>query len=173
VRRSEAEDDPSVVQLIAAGVHTHNDKIVVLERESQDKKAASYGRRTLWVGCHLDIKTPDLLATATDCLNRRIQQDLHLWSRPELEFLGLAWDKTQQETQHLGLIFRAPILNDYVANHLKNKQFKKMGRSGRIKSVFMTQEEIVSGLDDLDLEPWSRHIARNINLTQSREDSTS
>jgi len=164
VRRSEAETSGLLVQLIAAGIHTHKDKIVVLERDSRDTKTTDYGRRTLWLGCHVDSQLPDPLAASIECLNKRIQQDLHLSTRPPVEFLGLSWDGNQPDTQHLGLIFRAPLPSDYVADHLRDKQFKKMGRSGPMKSVFMTQEEIVSGLAELDLEPWSKYVARNINL---------
>jgi predicted NUDIX family phosphoesterase/predicted ATPase len=169
-QRSKAESDREVVQLIAAGIHTHKDRILVLERESRDKKTASYGRRTLWIGCHIDVPGDDLRASAVECLDRRIQQDLHLATHPEVELLGLAWDKTQQESQHVGVMFRAPVSNDYVAGHLQHKQFKKMGRSGRIKSAFMTQQEIVTGLADLDLEPWSEHMARNIRLAPSTKE---
>jgi len=69
-------------------------------------------------------------------------------------------------------MFRAPVSSDHVAEHLKDKQFKKMGRAGRLKSLFMTQEEIVTGLDDLDLEPWSRYMVRNIKLTVIDKDVT-
>jgi predicted NUDIX family phosphoesterase len=172
VSRSEAEASDAVVQLIAAGIHTHKDKVVVLERDPRDTKTTNYGRRTLWVGCHIDSKLPDPLDASIECLNRRIQQDLHLWTRPQVEFLGLSWDHTQSDTQHLGLIFRAPIVSDYVADHLRDKQFKRMGRSGSIKSVFMTQEAIVSGLAELDLEPWSKYVARNISLTHATQGST-
>jgi predicted NUDIX family phosphoesterase/thymidylate kinase len=169
VKRSEAENSSDVVQLIAAGVHAHGDRIVVLERELRDRKTDDYGRRTLWLGCHVDVDVKDLLTSATRCLDRRIQQELHLSTHPRVKLLGLAWDKNQTETKHFGVIFRVPISSDYIADHLKNKQFKKMGRSGRIKSVFMTQEEIVTELKELDLEPWSEYIARNIKLTESKE----
>jgi predicted NUDIX family phosphoesterase len=168
-KRSEAERDKDVVQVIAAGVHAHGDRIMVLEREHRDKKTAEYGRRTLWIGCHIDSDDGELLDAATTCLDRRIQQELHLSTHPRPEFLGLAWDKNQAESQHFGVMFRAPVVSDYVADHLKNKQFKKMGRPGRVKSVFMTQEEIVRGLAELDLEPWSDYMARNIKLTQTKD----
>ena len=141
----------------------------MLEREHRDKKTTDYGRRTLWIGCHIDCDGGELLDAATKCLDRRIQQELHLSTHPRPEFLGLAWDKNQAESQHFGVMFRAPVVSDYVADHLKNKQFKKMGRSGRVKSVFMTQEEIVGGLAELDLEPWSDYMARNIKLTQMKD----
>lgn len=168
-KRSEAEQDKNVVQVIGAGVHVHGEKIVVLERERRDKKTKDYGRHTLWIGCHVDTEGEDLLGGAMICLDRRIQQELHLSTRPQSEFLGLAWDKNQTENQHFGVMFRAPLLNDYVADHLKNKQFKKMGRSGRIKSLFMTQEEILRSLDELELEPWSYYMARNIKLPQTKD----
>ena len=46
-RRSDAEKDSNLVQFIAAGVHTHKDRILILERESRekDKKAKDYGRQ--------------------------------------------------------------------------------------------------------------------------------
>ncbi|MEO6773230.1 MAG: hypothetical protein ABI467_09425 [Kofleriaceae bacterium] len=170
-KRSDAEKDTDIVQVIAAGVHAHQDRIMVLERELRDKKSTDYGRRMLWIGCHVD-KDGDLLAGAMSCLDRRIQQELHLSTHPQTELLGLAWDRNQTESQHFGVMFRVPVVSDYVADHLKNKQFKKMGRAGRIKSVFMTQEEIVRSLDELDLEPWSAHMARNIKLTQESRNPT-
>lgn len=179
-RRSDAEKDKDVVQLIAAGIHAHNDKVMVLEREPHDKKTTAYGRRSLWSGCHVDtagVHTDggDLLAGARSCLDRRIQQELHLATHPEMDLLGLAWDKNQADSQHFGVMFRVPVMNDYVANHLKDKQFKKMGRAGRVKSVFMTQEEIVRDLRGpglLDLEPWSKQMVENIKLTRPSDELT-
>lgn len=142
---------------------------MVLERDLRDKKATHYGRRTLWIGCHIDNNSRDLLTDAMYCLDRRIQQELHLSMRPEMNLLGLAWDGNQVESQHFGVMFHVPVVNDYVADHLKNKQFKKMGRAGRIKSVFMTQEEISCDLAELDLEPWSQHMTRNIKLTPEKD----
>jgi predicted NUDIX family phosphoesterase/thymidylate kinase len=164
-KRSEAEKDKEVVQLIASGIHAYKDKVMLLERDVRDKKTKDYGLRTLWIGPHVD-QEGDLLEAARSCLDRRIRQELHLSTHPQMDLLGLAWDKKHEESQHFGVMFRVPVLNEYVADHLANKQFKKMGRSPRIKSVFMTQEEIVRGLEDLDLEPWSEHMARNIKLTQ-------
>jgi predicted NUDIX family phosphoesterase/predicted ATPase len=165
-KRSDAEKDKDVVQLIAAGIHAHDDRIMVLERDPRDKKAMAYGRRSLWSGCHVDVDGGDLLTGAIRCLDQRVQQELHLATHPKMDFLGLSWDKNQVESQHFGVMFRVPVVSDYVANHLKDKQFKKMGRSGRIKSLFMTQEEILRDLGELDLEPWSEHMARNIKLTR-------
>ncbi|HWO17847.1 MAG TPA: hypothetical protein VNO30_03700 [Kofleriaceae bacterium] len=168
-KRSDAEQDKDIVQLIAAGVHAHQDRIMVLERDLRDKKSTDYGRRTLWIGCHIDKQDQDLLAGATYCLERRIQQELHLATHPPMDLLGLAWDRNQAESLHFSVMFRVPVTSDYVADHLKNKQFKKMGRSGRLKSVFMTQEEIVRDLEDLELEPWSNYMARNIKLTRKKD----
>lgn len=166
MRRSDAERDQEVIQLIAAGIHTHGGKVMVLERDPHDKKATAYGRNTLWIGCHVEAERQDLLRAAMACLERRIQQELHLSTHPQMELLGLAWDKNQPESQHFGVMFRVPVLSDYIADHLKNKQFKKMGRSGRLRSVFLSQEEIVRELQSLKLEPWSEHMARNINFTR-------
>ena len=170
LKRSSAEADPNFVQFIAAGIHTHGGDIVVLERDSDSKKSAAYGRFTLWVGRHVEISDcaeQDVLTNGRSGLIERIKQDLHLASDLQPELLGLAWDPHQQESQHLGIMFRVPIANPYVAKHLANKQFKKMARTQRVRSVFMTQEKILSDVarQELDLEPWSKHIINNILLT--------
>lgn len=86
-KRSDVEKDPDVVQLIAAGIHAHQDKIMVLERDLRDKKSTDYGRRKLWIGCHVDKQDKDLLAAATHCLEQRIQQELHLATHPPMDLL--------------------------------------------------------------------------------------
>ncbi len=169
VRRSLAEQNKDLVQFIAAGIHTHGTKgVVVFERDQVDKKTAEYGRRKLWVGCHVERGDDQrLLNLAQRCLVKRIQQDLHLASPPQLDFLGLAWDASQAESQHVGMMFRAPLASDDVAEHLENKQFKRMARSRKFRSVFKTQEQILTNLDDLDLEPWSKHLVENVRLLPS------
>lgn len=170
-KRSDAEKDKGVVQMIAAGVHAHGNRLMILERDARERKAKDYGRRTLWTGCHVDEQNAAPLVAAKDCLRRRIQQELHLSTELEMNFLGLAWDQDQQESQHFGVMFRVPVGDDYVAAHLENKQFKKMGRSGSMSSAFKTQEEILLEIQDLDLEPWSRHMLKNINLSQQENET--
>lgn len=165
-RRSVAEKNKDLVQFIAAGIHTHDSKgVVIFERDREDKKVEAYGRSKLWVGCHVehDHGLP-LLDLAKRGLLQRIQQDLHLARPPQLDFLGLAWDASQSESQHVGMMFRAPLASDDVAKHLENKQFKKMARSRKFRSVFKTPEEILRELEDLDLEPWSKYIVEVVRL---------
>lgn len=177
--RSEVEEDDGLVQLVASGILAHKDKVVVFLREQLDAKTQDYGRRTLWVGCHVDHEavggqsrggdgeSASLLGRAEECLRKRVQNDLHLAAVPKPDFLGLAWNQEQKETRHLGIMFRVSIDSEYVAKHLENKVFKKMARSRRLKSVFMTQPEILGDLIQLDLEAWSKHMAMNLNLIRS------
>jgi predicted NUDIX family phosphoesterase len=165
-KRSIVETTADFVQFIGAGVLARDERIVVFQRDISDVKTASYGRRKLWIGAHVD-RRDSILSAAISCLRARVQQDLHLSSVPEPEFLGLAWNEEQAENRHLGIIFRVPVANDYIAKHLENKQFKKMARSSHLRSLFMTQEEILKDLSQLDLEPWSEYMIRNINLANS------
>jgi predicted NUDIX family phosphoesterase/predicted ATPase len=166
-KRSAAADNPDLVELIGAGVLIHNDRVIVFRRDPTDAKASSYGRHKLWVGCHVDDKSAPFNAAMSSCLRRRIQQDIHLSSVPEPQFLGLVWDEKDDKTylkKHLGLVHRVLISDEYVARHLENKQFKKMARSAPLRSIFMTQAEIEDDSSNLDLEPWSDYITRNISL---------
>lgn len=169
MRRSEAEKDPGVVQFMAAGIHTHRDRVLVLERELLDKKSSDYGRHKLWVGRHVETSDPlneDVLDAGRRGLIERIKDDLHLASDLQPVLLGLAWNVrhgSEHETQHVGIMYRVPIVNELVAKHLQNKKFKKMARSRRLSSSFMTQEEILTSRD-LDLEPWSKHAVENLPL---------
>jgi hypothetical protein len=36
------------------------------------------------------------------------------------------------------------------------------GGAGKLTSTFRTQEDIITNLEDLDLEPWSRHLIENV-----------
>ena len=167
MKRSEAEQDREVVQFIAAGIHTHRDRVVVLEREVLDKKSSDYGRHKLWVGRHVEMRAQDdedVIEAGRRGLVERIKQDLHLASDLLPVFLGLAWNANQRETQHVGIMYRVPIVNELVARHLENKKFKKMARSRRLRSSFMTQQEILTS-GDLDLEPWSKYVVENLPLT--------
>jgi predicted ATPase/predicted NUDIX family phosphoesterase len=166
-KRSTAAVDPDVVELIGAGVLIHNDRVIVFRRDPTDAKASSYGRHKLWVGCHVDDQSAPFDSAMSSCLRLRIQQDIHLSSIPKPQFLGLVWDEKDGKKylgKHLGLVHRVLISDEYVARHLENKQFKKMARSAPLRSVFMTQAEIEDESSNLDLEPWSDYITRNINL---------
>ncbi|MCB9653810.1 MAG: hypothetical protein H6729_06740 [Deltaproteobacteria bacterium] len=166
-RRSDAENDPSLVQFVAAGVLVHDERFLILERERRDRKA-DYGRTKLWIGCHVETdvsaSAAKLICTAKDCLGRRIQQELHLATPITPALVGLAWERDRP--QHLGMMFKLPVPNQYVADHLEEKHFKKMGRSGRLTSRFQTRVKIITTLaqqkDLLDLEPWSEYFINNV-----------
>lgn len=179
-RRSKAEQDPDLVQLIAAGIHIHGEKLMVLERAPTDKKTSDYGQYKLWIGCHVERRVGDgeLLDDAVYCLNRRIMQELHLsgpLGQPQLT--GLVWNDDalrarragdEQPGRHLGIMFCSSITDDYLADHLQDKQFKKMGRSGRLTSAFMTRQQIVE--KRLKLESWSDHYVKNIGMIEPEMD---
>lgn len=183
--RSEAERDSDLVQLIAAGVHKFGDKMVVFERDALDKKSTDYGQQKLWIGCHVERTggpAQTLLEDATSCLKSRLAQELHLSSgtlqQPELR--GLAWDhpdatrrrraSDERPSKHLGIMFESLIPTEHIAKHLENKQFRRMGRSGRLVTMFMSREDILKCGRDLKLEAWSDHYVRNIGTIPPKQD---
>jgi hypothetical protein len=148
------------------GIHVRKDgQILIFERDPGDEKTASYGRTMLWKGCHVQTTalTLDGLAKA---LTLRLREDLHLAVDLSPRLLGLAAPvqpergSTASRHRHLGIMFQVE-LGDEVAQTLHKKRFHRSGRAQPIKGQFSTQETIIGQADELDLEPWSRHIISN------------
>jgi hypothetical protein len=159
--------------------------MVVFERENMDKKSGDYGQRKLWIGCHVEKTTSSMTSLAEGAifsLKNRLEQELYLSSdflgQPDLR--GLAWEHSKpdlhrrasdvQPWKHLGIMFESSIPGQ-VANQLENKQFKRMGRAGRLKSIFKSNEEIIEEMRTLDLEPWSEHYVRNVGAIRPAQET--
>jgi predicted NUDIX family phosphoesterase len=164
-RRATAESDDSTVQIVAAGIPVHQRKIFVFSRGERDEKAASYGKATIWKGLHIQSSEIPSLAYVKRELTKRLQEELHLKLSLSPEFIGIAWDESVRvESRHLGLMFRVPIENAVVANSMHKKEFRKAGRGHKLTGQFITQEAILSNLNELNLEPWSKHVVSNVEL---------
>jgi len=173
MRRSQAEKSTSKIQLVASAIHVFQNEVVVFERLPTDKKTKDYGRHLIYKNCHIEERldgrrrrrsAPSLMRRAEDRLQQRIQDDLHLAVPPDFEFLGLSWNGSLKETKHLGMMFRVAILSEDVASHLQDKQFKKSGRSGALKSFRRHQIDLIREFKKYQFEPWSDYIVRNVNL---------
>jgi predicted NUDIX family phosphoesterase len=164
--RYEAEQSEDCVQLVACGVPLNDTRVLVLERDQADRKAASYGRLTLWKGCHLERASTESargMEMVTRCLKERLRGDLHLEIPMDFDLIGTAYD-SEADAKHLGIMFWLPIEDDEVVRSMHAKEFRRSGRGSTLTGSFRTQEEILSEFDESDLEPWSLHVISNLKV---------
>lgn len=166
MRRYEAEQSSDWVQLVACGVPLNETRVLVLERDQADRKAASYGRLTLWKGCHLERASAQNargMHMVQQCLRARLRRDLHLEISMDFELIGMAYDN-EADAKHLGVMFWLPIEDEEVVRSMHAKEFRRSGRGSTLTGSFRTQEEILSEFDEEDLEPWSLHVISNLKV---------
>jgi predicted NUDIX family phosphoesterase len=165
-RRYDAEQDGDVVQMVACGIPLDGrSRVLVLERDRGDRKTRSYGRLTLWKGCHLErsrTQKGDGIEIAKDCLQARLEQDLHLQIPMNLRLLGMVYDSEADE-RHLGVMFWLPIDDEDVVRSMHEKEFRRSGRGSTLTGRFHSQEQILAELDS-HLEPWSSHVISNLKV---------
>lgn len=155
--RSEAEEDSTLVQLVGCGLLVdQSGNYFVLRRSDRDSKASSYGKYTLWKGCHLE--EPDGLPAngaeldqfTKDAVRQRIKDDFYLALDLVPTLCAFAW---HPDERHCGLLYSTPIGNDTVAANMKAKEFRKQGRFETVSGRFLSRAdaELLDGL-----EKWSK-----------------
>jgi predicted NUDIX family phosphoesterase len=155
-RRSEAELDDNLIQIVACGILIRDSRVFVFERKERDPKYKLYGKSTIWQGCHVpragDKLTKELIR---DALLDRITQSLFLSRAFPLEELGYCWEKDDpNDSQHFGIMFRVEVDNENTAVDLRKKEFRS-GRGHGLSGGFVDVAELLSRQSDLNLEPWS------------------
>jgi predicted NUDIX family phosphoesterase len=161
-RRSDVEASDELVQLVACGIATRADGILVFDRDARDHRTRSYGRGTIWQGPHVEHagSTSLSLEHVRDSLQRRFAEDLHL-SMPidaDASPIGLVWDPDVGQGHHIGIAIPIAIASDMTAEHLKDKKFRTRGRQHVQKSRFLPGSDLRADPDKYDLELWSRAI---------------
>jgi predicted NUDIX family phosphoesterase len=152
VKRSQAEDSDTLVQLVPCAVLVHREKIFTFQRKEEDPKYRLYGKTTIWQGCHV---TRNPTASYEQHLQRRLAESLFL-SRPfPARILGYTWDKDEENSRkHLGLTYRVDVTSDIAAD-LENKEFRK-GRGFGLSGKFWPPSELIARKAEFKLESWSR-----------------
>jgi predicted NUDIX family phosphoesterase len=164
--RHEIEQNDDLVQLVGCGILVHEDKLFVLTRATKDEKS-SYGRSTLWKGCHIEGDASPSLESVAEQVRKRVLEELHLKTDLKTTFLGLAWlEGSTPESRHLGVMFSARIDDEYVAQSMQDKEFRKAGRGHLMTGTFQAQHQILRSLGELGLEPWSQFVVQNIGLKE-------
>lgn len=158
MRRSMAERDHDVVQLVVCGVCANGSATLVLQRSSRDIKAESYGAYTLWKGCHLEMRDGSGLnfQAAVGSLKQRLDTDLHLKRLGALRPLALMWDSNHHESQHLGFALAIPIENETVLKSLGKKEFRRGARGYGLVGQLASFDSLFADKDKF--EPWSRKL---------------
>jgi predicted NUDIX family phosphoesterase len=164
--RHNVEQDDSLVQVVGCGIVVHDDSLFLLTRTAKDEKT-SYGRSTLWKGCHVEGHLPISLEGVSEQVQNRVLEELHLKTHLDTGLLGMAWSEDSGiESRHMGVLFLARINDTVVAKSMEDKEFRKAGRGHVMVGKFQTPQQILKALSQLDLEPWSHFAAENIGLRE-------
>lgn len=160
--RCAAEETDEVVQVVVGGVPVRADgRLMVFHRDKDKDKASSYGRTTLWRGCHIVAPSDGLTSAHLEAeMIARFQQELHIRTSLAPQLLGLAAPLRTKDTRHLGVLYTVDLSDD-VAQTLHNKVFRSGARTHPFTGQFLSQQELLGAIEDLDLEPWSRHLLEN------------
>ncbi len=98
LRRTEAEDDPSVIQIVPCGVLSYGERVLLFQRHDRSPKYRLYGKSTIWQGCHverpLDERTPQEAALAA--LEARVSRRLFITRQLKSRPVGYTWDSLNQ-----------------------------------------------------------------------------
>ena len=166
MRRADAETNPHVVQVVAAGVLTSEDKVFLFERKENDPKSKLYGRTTVWQGTHV-AKQNGLAGRALleAALLDRITRSLFLSREFAAKLKGYSWDPSDPESaKHFGIIFQIEIDNQHTASDLKKKEFRKgRGRGHNLVGQFTSWNQLRRRRKELLLEPWSDSVLASLD----------
>jgi predicted NUDIX family phosphoesterase len=172
MKRSKAEADGGVVQLVACGVPIRPDGVFVFDRTRDKKRLGEYGAYSVWNGQHVELGAPGGpvdLEVVRDNLSDRVRTKLHLNFEFDLQPLGIVWVDDQARARskhHLGVVFAVRIDDENVAQSLEDKEFRTRGRGHPATSKFSTIEALKD--PQLDLEPWSRQIVESGWLSEAQ-----
>lgn len=162
-QRSMAENDHTLVQIVACGVHMnhHDNGLFVFKRSDLDEKTERYGSLTVWKGCHINAIDPSSvnMQKLRSSLSQRIQDDVHLDIMPKAKQLSICWSP-DSESKHIGIVFYIDISDHETVESMREKEFRRSGRGSKTIGKFLQAEELRSL--GSSLEPWSKLIAESI-----------
>ena len=159
-RRAEVETNRNFIQIVPCGVLLYEGRVFLFQRHEKNPKSHLYGMSTIWQGCHVVCPSDDqrVLHTALEALKARIAQSLFINRELNSEFVGYTWDNSDRgDGKHLGLIYRMDITSSDLAESLRKKEFRR-SRGHSLAGDFREIADLKSGMEEVDLEPWSRAI---------------
>jgi hypothetical protein len=131
LRRSQAESDDSVVQIIPCGILVYNDKVFIFRRKEADSKCRLYGKTTILEATHTarNVSMNDTRLLLENVLSKRIAR----------------------------MVFEVRIDSENTADDLRKKEFRRWRGPSRA-GEFMSWPELGQQVSELNLEPWSQSI---------------
>ena len=163
MKRTEVESDKSYIQIVPCGALFHEGRVFLFQRQDRNPKSRLYGKSTIWQGCHVvrPVDRGASMSVVLAALETRIAQSLFISRKLNSYFVGYTWDDSERgDGQHLGLIYRMDIKSPELAESLRKKEFRR-SRGYSLAGGFLEIEELVSSMDEVDLEPWARSILKN------------
>jgi len=159
VRRSAAEVDDGLVQIIPAGILAYMDKVFVFQRKETDSKYRLYGKTTVLEATHTvkdgQLNGVELLENA---LFTRVARSLFLGRHFPMKLIGYCWDREDVNSRrHFAMVFQVEIDSENTADDLKKKEFRRWRGPSRA-GEFLSWSELKEKSDELNLEPWSLAI---------------
>lgn len=178
LKRSDAEDNPNVLQIIACAIIKYEGKIALFTKNEINKNQRLHNKNMIWVGGHLhkaDLNNFDkstVLKVLKKCLLREIQEELKIDIPLKPKFKGIVYDNTHRKSLiHLGFLFQIELKNKNIFEQLNLRTIPELsGQSNTIEFIPIEREEFKKRIDAL--EPWSIDILKklyNINLSGERK----
>lgn len=125
VRRSRAEEDPSVIQPIPCAIIRWKDQVLLLRRNK--KGHALHDKYLLWAGGHVNISDngPAILRAA---LERELSEEIFIkgaYTVSEKPIALVRTDETTRASRHIGVLYEIKLESDDVALAMNQKEFKE------------------------------------------------
>lgn len=157
MRRRDAEEDFSVIQLVSLFLVKFENKILTYKRAKRLPEARLHDYYSVTFGGHLNpadvgdfnpLFDPFDPSQTTTFMERELREELRLPRPPDIKYRGIVYDNSRDVSrQHLGILFE--VL-------LETKSFKIGERGFLIDAKFETIEEIMNRFSDF--ENWSQLI---------------
>jgi predicted NUDIX family phosphoesterase len=170
VERRKAEEDSSLKQIIPYVVVCRAGEVLLLTRGDRQGEARLHGKRSIGIGGHInpvDHSEGDVLLRGLD---RELDEELHLATRPELSLAGfLNDDSTPVGSVHFGMVVVARVRTGTV----RIRETEMMdGTLVRVEQLLHLHEEEPARFETwsaLLLQRWSDVAGADLPLQQTLE----
>jgi predicted NUDIX family phosphoesterase len=161
-RRSEVEDDVSLIQPIPATYFEYRGKLLLLRRKD-GSGSRLHNRYSVWVGGH--VRDRDRVTSPRDlfvaALRREVSEELRIPFVPLPKREGIVWDTTTTRSeQHVGIIHRVALKTNEIAVRGDQSELR-LPRGTSVSGTFQSRHEL--GRYVHEMEAWSALILESLN----------
>lgn len=159
VKRSIAENDNSLVQIIPVAIFTSANNLFLLRRKESDERDRMHNKYVVWAGGHArsDDELGDLGVILT-ALRRELDEELYIKSKYTETQLGLVFDSSNPKSKrHLGIVYSIEIQDENITLAMDQNEFKERRGQG-LSGTFIDPNNFPPNIKSRDIEPWSKFI---------------